>query len=391
MKFHKIMKILKIIIISIFVFAGLFTLSLQKLQTSAQTSEFRWYLPKGFPVPIVPEDNPMTDEKVELGRHLFYDVRLSINEKTSCATCHLQSKAFTEDKTLSVGTTGEVHPRNSMSLANVAYSPTLNWANPTTKHLETQVLIPMFGENPVELGMSGKEDLLFKRLKTEPRYEKLFADAFPESKEKITLNQITNALASFVRSMISGNSPYDKFRYQKIPNAISDSAKHGEKLFFSERLECFDCHAGFNFSGSQTFVGRESAELGFENNGLYNIDGKGAYPLDNTGLFEFTAKKDDMGKFKVPTLRNVELTAPYMHDGSIATLEEVIDHYKSGGRTIKSGKFAGNGSENPFKSSFVGGFNLTAQEKSDLINFLKSLTDTEFINNPKFGNPWEKK
>lgn len=385
------MKRLKLATIIAFCIFSFISFSPKFFQTEAQINEYQWDLPKGFPTPVVPKENPMSEAKVELGRHLFYDIRLSINEKTSCSTCHLQERAFTEDKAVSIGSTGEVHPRNSMSLANIAYSPTLNWANPTTTQLELQVLIPMFGENPVELGMAGKEELLIKRLKDEPIYENLFAAAFPEAKEKFTLNQITNAIASFVRSMISGNSLYDKYRYQNDKSAISISAKRGEELFFSERLECFDCHAGFNFSGSQKFFGRESAELGFENNGLYNLDGKGAYPSDNTGLFEFTGKADDMGKFKVPTLRNVELTAPYMHDGSITTLDEVIDHYEAGGRTIKSGKFAGNGSENLNKSSFVRGFELTAEERKDLIAFLKSLTDREFINNPKFSNPWEKK
>ena len=359
-----IMKQLKIAVIIVFIIFGVLFLGDNFLTSKAQTGEYQWNLPKGFPVPFVPKENPMTEAKVALGRHLFYDKRLSINEKTSCATCHLQERAFTEDRTVSVGNTGEFHPRNSMSLANVAYSPTLNWANPTTTHLELQVLIPMFGESPVELGMAGKENLLIERLKSEPLYENLFAAAFPEAKEKFTLNQITNALASFVRSMISANSPYDRYRYQKDKNAISDSAKRGEDLFFSERLECFDCHAGFNFSGSQKFVGRESAELGFENNGLYNLDKKGAYPIDNTGLYEFTGKAEDMGKFKVPTLRNIELTSPYMHDGSIKTLEEVIEHYKAGGRTIKEGKFSGNGSENPNKSSFVRGFDLSEQENA---------------------------
>lgn len=383
------MRSLKLLTIAVFGGLSVFLFVQNAFLAGAQRTAYQWKLPKGFPTPLVPKDNPMSEAKVELGRHLFYDVRLSINERTSCATCHLQERAFTEPKTRSVGTTGEVHPRNSMSLANVAYAPTLNWANPSVKLLQRQVLTPMFGENPVELGMAGKENLLIERIKAEPRYAKLFAAAYPGEKDRYTLNQITHAIASFVRSMISGNAPYDKFRNQKIANAISDSAKRGEELFFSERLECFDCHGGFNMSGSQAFVGRESTELGFENNGIYNIDGKGGYPKDNTGLFEFTGKADDMGKFKVPTLRNIELTAPYMHDGSIATLEEVIEHYKAGGRTITTGEYKGIGSDNPHKSSFVRGFDLTEQEKADLIAFLRSLTDNEFVTDRRYSNPWK--
>ena len=355
----------------------------------AQPSEgYEWQLPKGFPVPRVPVDNPMTVAKVELGRHLFYDKRLSINEKTSCATCHLQEKAFTDGKKLSVGTTGEVHPRNGMSLANVAYAASFNWANPTVLLLERQPLVPMFGETPVEMGMSGKEDLLLSRLNGEPRYAKLFADAFPEAGGKYSLNQITQSLASFVRTLISGNSAYDKYKFEKKTDAISNSAKRGEQLFFSERLECTDCHTGFNLSGATNYVGKAVEKTEFENNGIYNIDGKGGYPNDNTGLFEFTHANEDMGKFKVPTLRNIALTAPYMHDGSIATLDDVIEHYKAGGRTVKDGPNKGNGSENPNKSSFVRGFNLSRQEKEDLIAFLRSLTDTQFTTDPRFSDPW---
>lgn len=386
------MKHLKFAVIFIFVLLSIFILS-QKIWTSnAQTVEYKWNLPKGFPTPNVPVDNPMTDAKVELGRHLFYDKRLSINEKTSCATCHLQEKAFTEDRKTSVGTTGEIHPRNSMTLANVAYNPSFNWANSAVNSLERHHLLPIFGTNPiVEMGMEGKEALMLERVKAEPVYEKLFADAYPIEKEKVTLNHITQSIASFVRTMISGNSAYDKYRYGKVQDAISESAKRGQRLFFSERTECFDCHAGFNISGTVNFVGKSNEPAQYENNGLYNIDGKGGYPADNVGLFEITQKREDMGKFKVPTLRNIELTAPYMHDGSIATLEEVIEHYKSAGRTITEGKYAGKGNENPYKSSFVNGFRLTDSEKQDLIAFLKSLTDTEFITNPKFSNPWEKK
>ncbi|HQU81601.1 MAG TPA: di-heme enzyme [Pyrinomonadaceae bacterium] len=385
------MKQLKLAIIFVFIGLGVFVLNQHFSVSNAQTVEYKWDLPKGFPVPNVPSENPMTEAKVELGRHLFYDKRLSINEKTSCATCHLQEKAFTEDKKTSVGTTGEIHPRNSMTLANVAYNPSFNWANSAVNSLERHHLLPMFGTNPIiEMGMEGKEALMLERVKAEPVYEKLFAAAYPNDKEKITLNHITLAIASFVRSMVSGNSPYDKYRYQKQPDAISESAKRGEKLFFSERMECFDCHAGFNLSGTTNFVGKSNESAQFENNGLYNIDGKGAYPAENVGLFEITNNKEDMGKFKVPTLRNIELTAPYMHDGSIDSLEDVIEHYKAGGRTIAEGKYAGKGSENPYKSSFVNGFRLSAEEKQDLIEFLKSLTDKDFITNPKFSDPWAK-
>lgn len=367
-----------------------FSIDASWVKAGSGSGEYDWRLPKGLPFPIVPKDNPMTDAKVELGRHLFYDKRLSINEKTSCATCHHQELAFAEPRSLSIGTTGDVHPRNSMSLANIAYAASLNWSNPAVIHLESQALTPLFGEDPVEMGMSGKEELLTSRLKAEPRYAELFKRAYPEAKDLYSMEQMTKAIASFVRSLISGNSPYDRYVFERQKDAISESAKRGEKLFFSERLECMDCHNGFNLSGTANYVGKALESTEFQNNGLYNIDGKGAYPPNNVGLYEFTRDPADMGKFKVPTLRNIELTAPYMHDGSIATLDEVIEHYKAGGRTIKDGPYAGVGKKNPFKSSFVAGFYLTAAEKNDLIAFLRSLTDNTFITDPRFSDPWAK-
>ncbi|MEO0541940.1 MAG: di-heme enzyme, partial [Cyanobacteria bacterium P01_A01_bin.105] len=162
----------------------------------------------------------------------------------------------------------------------------------------------------------------------------------------------------------------------------------GEVLFNSERLECFHCHGGLNFSDSTHHERSGFTEIAFHNTGLYNIDGSGAYPPNNTGVQEITHNASDMGKFKAPTLRNIALTAPYMHDGSIATLSEAIAHYAAGGRTIADGPNAGIGSQNPLKSSFIQGFSLTATEKDDLLAFLQSLTDTTFTTNPRLSSPY---
>jgi cytochrome c peroxidase len=244
----------------------------------------------------------------------------------------------------------------------------------------------MFSERPVELGLSSKDKEVLNKLRSDPNYQKLFAAAFGE-KDSINLKNITKAIASFERSLISANSPYDRYRYGGEKGAISAGAKRGEALFNSERMECFHCHGGFNFSDSIKHERLAFEEIAFHNTGLYNIDGKGAYPPNNTGIHEITRKPADMGRFKAPTLRNIELTAPYMHDGSIATLEEVIDHYAAGGRTIKTGEYAGVGSKNPLKSNFVSGFQITPQEKQDLVEFLKSLTDESFIKNPAYSDP----
>lgn len=356
--------------------------------TNAQA--YRWNLPPGFPTPVVPDNNPMSEAKVQLGRHLFYDTRLSGNRTFSCASCHKQDRAFADALPRGVGSTGEMHPRGSMSLANIAYSPALTWANPLMKQLEQQALVPMFGEDPVELGLSGLDAELLARVRSEARYRTLFAAAFPGSDSAVTLQHITQAIASFQRTLISGRSPYDAYK-RGVKMALNASARRGEELFFAEKTECFHCHGGFNFTGTVNYVGKGFVEVEFHNTGLYNIDGKGAYPAPNTGIEAVTNNPEDMGKFKAPSLRNIAVTAPYMHDGSIATLEEVIEHYNAGGRTIRTGPHAGVGADNPLKSEFIRPMGLTPQEKRDLVAFLRSLTDTTFLHDPRFANPWRTK
>ncbi|TAE60838.1 MAG: di-heme enzyme [Nostocales cyanobacterium] len=372
----------------IFLFSVCLSIGLSTKIFASSTSEYSWNIPAWMPKPIVPADNPMNSHKVELGRHLFYEKRLSITGEFSCASCHLQKLAFTDGKTVAVGATGEKHPRNSMSLANIAYNPVLTWANPLMTKLENQALVPIFGEHPVEMGMVGREKQILAMLQDDAKYRRMFTDAFSNEQDVINLSNLTKALAAFERTLISVNSPYDKYRFGGDTNAISPAAKRGEKLFNSEKLECFHCHGGINFTDSVMHEKLAFQEIAFHNTGLYNIDGKGSYPPDNTGVYEITFKPTDMGRFKAPTLRNIALTAPYMHDGSIATLEEVIDHYQAGGRTIHAGEFAGVGSKNPFKSNFISGFKLTESEKQDLLAFLQSLTDEKFINNPGFSDPF---
>ncbi|MEM1008056.1 MAG: MbnH family di-heme enzyme [Myxococcota bacterium] len=349
---------------------------------------YTWDLPKGFPRPCVPIDNPMTHEKVALGRHLFYDKRLSGNQTQSCSSCHLQKLAFTDGKAISKGSTGDSTLRNSMSLHNIVYASTLTWANPLLTNLEMQINVPLFGTRPVELGMRGREKELVQRLQDHSKYQELFKKAYPKAAESITVHNMKLALASFLRSLISGNSVYDQVVYQGKRELLSDSARRGMNLFRSERMECFHCHGGFNFQDSIVYDGK-AAERFFHNTALYNIDGKGGYPSPNTGVYEVTEDPKDMGRFRVPTLRNVEVTGPYMHDGSIKTLSEVIDHYAAAGRTISSGPNKGIGKNNPNKSIFMVGFTITDQEKADLIAFLKTLTDKKFLTDPKFSNPWK--
>jgi cytochrome c peroxidase len=351
---------------------------------------FDWKLPPGFPLPHVPADNPMSAAKVELGRHLFYDKRLSFNQRQACASCHQQSLAFTDGRARAKGSTGQIHPRSSMTLVNVAYVPALAWANPGLTQLEAQALIPMFGDDPVELGMQGREGLLLERLKAVPEYQRWFPAAFPDAKDPFTVTSVVRALASFQRTILSGDSPYDRYWRGADPDALSVSAKRGEYIFFSEKFQCFHCHGGLNFANAEDFAGKGFTEIEFDNTGLYNVKGETSYPSPNTGLFEFTRRRVDIGKFRVPTLRNITVTAPYMHDGSARTLEEVLDHYSAGGRTILKGRKAGVGAANPNKSIFLSGFNATDEERTDLIEFLKSLTDVRVLTDPAFSDPWKK-
>lgn len=361
----------------------------------AQEPRYQWKLPPGFPAPRVPPDNPMSVEKVELGRHLFYDTRLSKDGTFSCATCHQQARAFADDKPRGLGVTGALHPRGAMSLTNVAYNPVLTWANPSVRRLEDQLLVPMFGTDPVELGLAGLEQQLLERLRAEGRYRALFAAAFPGDQQPVTLANVAKAIASFERTLLSGRSPYDRYRTTFDASAIPPAAHRGQDLFFSDRVGCFNCHAGFNFTQSVDHVGKDSVELAFHNTGLYDLDGSGRYPAPNTGVHAVTGDAADMGKFRAPTLRNIALTAPYMHDGSLRSLDEVITHYENGGRAASGARPRTSGAPEGVapatghpRSPLLRRFRLTADERADLIAFLESLTDLQFVGDPALSNPW---
>lgn len=313
---------------------------------------FRWELPKGFPPPLVPADNPMSAVKVELGHYLFYDVRLSVNGKTSCATCHRQELAFTDGRPTAIGTTGQVHSRNAMSLVNVAYNASLTWADPQVRHLEDQAPVPIFGEHPIEMGLH-EADGVPAPVAADARYRDLFARAFPGEFPALTLRNAVKAIAAFERTIISAASPYDRYHYDGDNEAVSAAARRGETLFYSQPLSCFRCHGGFNFSDAIEFEGHPRRQPIMHTTGV-------ASP----------------GMFKAPTLRNVALTAPYMHDGTLPTLEAVLDRYAAGGGHV------------PDQDLLIGGFPLSTAQRSDILEFLRSLTDESVLHNPRFANPW---
>jgi cytochrome c peroxidase len=248
----------------------------------------------------------MTAEKVALGRRLFYDVRLSGNGTQACASCHQQKRAFTDGRARAVGSTDEIHPRSAMSLANAAYGASLTWLDGGHANLEDQMLVPLFGEKPLEMGLKGREEEAVARLNADPIYSRLFAAAFPDDAEPVSLLNVRKAIAYFERTIISGDAPYDRLVWKDDRDALSESARRGMALFFSNRLACATCHAGFTFSGPAAWEGGPNPEATFHDNGLG-------------------------GRFRAPTLRNVAVTSPYMHDRRFTTLETVIDHYASGG------------------------------------------------------------
>ena len=370
-------------------FTNLFTISLFLTlvfgcsQDPADKAEFDWQLRTDFPPPQVPKNNPMTNAKVELGRFIFYDKNLSANQTQACASCHLQANTFAEPLNTSIGSTGQKHRRNSPALVNIAYNKTLTWAHDGLQSIERQLLLPMFGEEPVELGITGFEGEVLSRF-NQKHYPALFTKAFGDS--NASFERINQALASFVRSLISLNAPFDRYAYDGDDGALSESALRGMTLFFSERLECHHCHGGFNFTQSTGHEQQLIDRRPFHNTGLYNVkqaSGLSGYPSKDLGLAEISTLAKDDGRFRAPTLRNIEVTAPYMHDGSVATLSEVIDIYAAGGRNITQGKYQGDGRAHPFKSQFIKSFTLTADEKADLLAFLNTLTDEEFLTSPK--------
>lgn len=294
-------------------------------------------IPKGFPYPEVPEDNLPTHYRISLGKKLFNDPILSRDSSISCASCHFEGLKFVDSLAFSKGIDNQNTMRNSMTILNVAYQPTMFWDGgvPT---LEQQVLAPI--SNPLEMDFD--VNLVVERLKNHPEYPALFEQAYGKGPSVYTL---TRAIANFERTLFTGFTRYDDYLHNNNTTALTESEKRGMTLFFNEEGDCFHCHGGYNFT-----------DYSFHNNGIYE-----AYA--DSGRARVTGKNEDVGKFKVPSLRNIAHTGPYMHDGSMKTLEEVVEHYASGGKN------------HPNKSGLIFPKNLSAQDKADLVNFMKALSD----------------
>ncbi len=320
--------------------------------------------------------------KIQLGRYLFFDRRLSVNNTRSCATCHNPQFAFTDGYKRSLGVYADLHQRNTQPLFNLSYLKYFTAADSTLHSPLQQMDNPLFNNHPAEMGVKGNEEKILRKFETDKMYQQLFAFVG----EEISWVNIKNFISLFINSLQSANSPYDKFKNGDSA-ALNSSQKRGLQLFFSAELKCAACHGGFNFSTSS--VTNEKGDTVFYfNTGLYNTDGKGAYPAYDEGLYQLTKNKMDIGKFRVPSLRNLAFTAPYFHDGSAASLTEVVEAYTNGGRKLPDGIYKGDGSKNPLKHAFINGFSVTQEDKINLISFLQSLSDSGFINNPAYQNPF---
>lgn len=309
---------------------------------SASVEAYQPVLPPHFPEITYPVDNEWSESRWLLGRKMFFDPIMSADGKVSCASCHDPSLAFSDDVALSPGFEGILGRSNAPTLVNVAYHPHLTRAGgvPT---LEQQVLVPIqehdeFNTNILEI---------VERMSKDDNYQSMSREAYDRPVDPFV---IVRAISNYERTIISGNSRYDQYINGDM-TAMSSTELKGMELFFSDELKCASCHAGFNFT-----------EYAFENNGL-KLD------YGENDRKRFTGLAEDEGKIKVPTLRNISVTGPYMHDGSLSSLEEVIEHYDSGG--------VGHWNQ----SDEIGTLGLTEDEKSSLIAFLNSLEDETFLNN----------
>ena len=297
-------------------------------------------IPKGFPTPLIPDDNTLSEDRIKLGKKLFFDKILSRDSSISCASCHQPKYAFSDGLITPKGIKERDVLRNTPTLTNIGYNESFlrDGVNPS---LEAQVLVPIHEKNEFDFPIL----LVVERLKKRSDYNDLFQKAYNSIP---TPNFVTKAIACYERTLISGNSRFDQYYYQNSTSSLSKSELRGMDLFFN-KLNCIQCHSGFNFSNGEVV-----------NNGLYE-------EYKDIGKMRVSLSEKDNGCFKVPTLRNIAITGPYMHDGSINTLEEVIDHYSKGGNANKN------------RHEFIKPFDITEREKNDLVSFLKSLTDSSFI------------
>lgn len=360
------------------------TLPKAKMQEQEETKTKNHDKNLGLPQLTIPKDNPMSKEKVALGKKLFEDIRFSSTGQVSCATCHDEAKAFTDQLVVSEGINGLKGTRNAPTVLNAAFNETQFWdgRSPT---LEDQSRHPFV--NSVEMGLKNHEPIL-EIVRTDPEYVKAFKNVFKKSGKEIKIEHVTMAIGAFERTVIGGNSRFDQWYYAG-EKSLSDSELRGFQAFIGNG-RCVSCHAIEESSGLFTDhrfhtigvginrvpkedVERLVAEFLRSNYNREEVDEKVLKDLKTSelGRFAVTKNQNDIGAFKTSSLRNIDLTAPYMHDGSLKTLEDVVEHYDRGGASSDKEVIT------PFLSGGIRPLNLTAQEKKDLVAFMKALTSTE--------------
>ena len=340
--------------------------------------------PLGLPPVPIPADNPQTPEKIALGDRLFHDKRFSADGKVACATCHAREKAFTDRKPVSEGFNNLTGTRNAPTVINAAYMKTLFWDG-REPDLEGQSKQPFI--NPVEGGLPNHDPLL-DVIRKDAEYVKAFKQVFGVAAKDIDMDHVAKAIASFERTIISGDSPFDRFMYGGEQDALNESEKRGLAVF-TGKGRCVSCHvieqtqAQFTDNrfhnigvGFKKIQGKE-----FETARALLASKKAGTSVDVTvltkenmselGRFAVTENFTEVGAFKTPTLRNIDLTAPYMHDGSLETLEDVVEFYNNGGRLKETDPLS------PFLSGGIRPLDLTEQEKEDLVAFMKALTSPD--------------
>lgn len=318
-------------------------------------------VPSGFPNPNIPPDNPMTVEGVKLGRHLFYETALSGDNSMSCASCHIQERAFTDKTATSVGIDGISGTRKAMPLFNLAFADSLFWDGRVTT-LEEQALLPI--EDPIELHANLSD--VISKLENISIYPPMFEAAF--GTKNVTADRIAKAIAQFERTMISANSKFDRVERLFTGEQYTDQELIGKDMFFSEIGDCFHCHGSVE---SKYLMGAFGAEQ-LKNNGLYQV-------YTDEGLANITGKASDIGKFKVPSVRNIEFAFPFMHDGSIPNLDSLVNFYNFGGHL--------HANIDPNMKAAGQGRNWTEEQKNALIAFLRTMTDYDFLADTAFSNP----
>jgi cytochrome c peroxidase len=329
---------------------------------------------------VAMHDNP----KADLGHLLFFERNISFNHTKSCASCHSPEMAFTDGYRRSIAANGENAIHNAPSILNLSFNSFYDWDNNSITNLAKQIKRPLYNQHPKELGFNEDTIALFYFFEQNKIYHDLFQKAFPKDTKPINCLNVESCLVEYVKNLKASSAKYDRYVGGE-KSIFSNSEKRGMDLFFSSQLQCGKCHVPPLFTQNNL---SKNADTVYANIGLYNIENKNRYPIADPGLSRITKQEKDDGKFKIPSLRNVLLTAPYMHDGSVASIQEVIDLYAAGGRIIEEGVLKGDGRFNENKHPFIKGFSISAEEKNDLIQFLSTLTDTSYLGNPYFLNPF---